>query len=269
MTIDQKKLVEEYKTHQAEGLGKGCGGDYRPWLDVRNTRSCAVRSTFWCLKLNRFVHVLSQGEYAAFLQFEWMDDVIDIREQFPLDPELTLSICSELKLLHPGFGRGGIVMTTDLLVTRRTKTGVSCEAYQIKQNQAALANRRTYAKLRVEEAYWRKKSVPWVVLFSEDFPRIRVFNLDRLRGYRAEKTIPADLDRLAELFRNWRELYPDAVPSSLPVGVFELPSGKEIRGEAAVLLLAAHKRLRFAIDNVRVDDCRLADFTEDADHAPA
>lgn len=49
----------------------------------------------------RVVHLLSNGKTEAFLEFEWLNNVIDIREQFFLDPVSTHEICRELNLIHP------------------------------------------------------------------------------------------------------------------------------------------------------------------------
>ena len=78
------------KRLQKEKRGQGFGKDYKPFLTVRDVPSKGRVHRRPALTHNRVVHLLSDLELAAFLLFDWMPTVVDIREQFPLNPETTI-----------------------------------------------------------------------------------------------------------------------------------------------------------------------------------
>ena len=58
-------------------------------------------------------YFLSKLEYGAFYHFDWSDDVIDIKEQYPLLPMQVLqNIALEAGIDYPSFNDEPIVMTT-------------------------------------------------------------------------------------------------------------------------------------------------------------
>ena len=104
------------KTKLKQHRGEGEGASYVPWIFTREIKGNSGTSTIlndW--KHGRQVHLLSQGELWAYYILRWRDDVIDIREQFPLDIKRTIAIADMLNVKHP-MDRDHY-MTTDLLVT--------------------------------------------------------------------------------------------------------------------------------------------------------
>ena len=67
-----------------EGRGQGEGVDYIPWLASRDVPSLGRSTEGKGWKSGRIHHFLSDLETKYFYQLEWADNVIDIREQFPL-----------------------------------------------------------------------------------------------------------------------------------------------------------------------------------------
>ena len=84
-----------------EGRGTGTGADYKPWIQAREIGSVGTESVFNDWKHGRPIQCLSQGEMKTYHALRWRDDVLDIREQFPLDLKLTLAIAHRLGLPHP------------------------------------------------------------------------------------------------------------------------------------------------------------------------
>lgn len=267
MSAASTNLIKAFEARRSLGFGCGRKENYKPWLDIRNTHSTATRCQVWNPRFGRAMQFLSHGEYLAYLQFEWRSDVVDIREQFPLDPTATLAICDRLKVLHPGYSDGGHVMTSDFVVTFRTPGGLVDKAFQVKRSKADLENKRTATKLFIEAAYWKARHVEWQILYSSQFPKLRCANLKRLAGLRMERLSSERAQEMLEAFRVWERLYPDAKPHALPDDLLTFPDGSFITTETAVLSLAAHRLIRFPIDEVRVDDCVLADFCEESTNA--
>ena len=72
-----------------------------PYLLVHDVPSNGLASRIWGWKTNRVHHLLSRLELIFFYMLEWCQDVIDIREQFPLNLDETLAISDRLGVRHP------------------------------------------------------------------------------------------------------------------------------------------------------------------------
>lgn len=83
---------------QAEGRGKGTGDKYKPWIQVSDLSSLGNSRRVYSQKTGRVHHLLSDVEWQLFLLLEFAPDVTDIREQYPLAREDTLSIAAELRI---------------------------------------------------------------------------------------------------------------------------------------------------------------------------
>ena len=78
--ITEKKIIKYIN----EGRGQGLGKDYIPWIKIQHFPSNGRVSRIKSWKTGRVHHFLSDLETKYFYYLEWQDDVIDIREQFPL-----------------------------------------------------------------------------------------------------------------------------------------------------------------------------------------
>jgi hypothetical protein len=146
-----------------EGRGLGTGAEYKPWLEISDVPSRGRCHRPFCLKTGREHHLLSDNEYNAYLIQCWDDNVIDIREQYPLiDRRETMQIAALCGIRHPVDPNSGttLVITTDLLVTLRTPDGTTLVAYTAKEEKD-LKNPRTLEKLEIERIFWARRDVPW------------------------------------------------------------------------------------------------------------
>lgn len=82
----EKKIAERQKA----GYGEGSGSAYIPWLEVFDLSSTGRSRRVWSSKTGRAHHLFSDVEHDIFIAAEWSRSVIDIREQYPLDREITL-----------------------------------------------------------------------------------------------------------------------------------------------------------------------------------
>ena len=73
-----------YRRYLREGRRQGAGMDYKPWLTVRDFPSLGVVSRVKGWTTGRVYHLMSTLETKLFYLLDWSDDVIDIREQYPL-----------------------------------------------------------------------------------------------------------------------------------------------------------------------------------------
>lgn len=141
-----------------EGRGAGEGVSYMPWLEVGNVKSSGRKHRFPGALHDRVMHLMSDLERNAVAYFERQPQVIDLREQFPLDRDVTRAIAKAMGVRHPAdpWTDVDVVMTTDLLVTFRTSSGrIAVRPFSIKES-ADLLKRRTQQKQEIERRYWRR-----------------------------------------------------------------------------------------------------------------
>ncbi|ABC33679.1 Tn7-like transposition protein A [Hahella chejuensis KCTC 2396] len=161
---------------QKEKRGQGFGKDYKPFLTVRDVPSKGRIHRRPALTNNRVVHLLSDLELAVFLLFDWQSAVMDIREQFPLNPEATINIARRLGVKHPAYKGVLQVMTTDLLVDFQIKNQHSSQAISVKYAQD-LEDERTIEKLEIERRYWEGEGIEWYIFTEHEVPVISVKNI--------------------------------------------------------------------------------------------
>jgi hypothetical protein len=96
-----KKLQEN---RIIDGRGQGTGEDYRPFIQAHDNKVASkgwlTRHLGW--KTKRIHHTLSEHEKKYLYYLEWLSEVVDIREQFPLLPlSKTEEISQQLGIKHP------------------------------------------------------------------------------------------------------------------------------------------------------------------------
>ncbi len=161
-----------------EGRGAGEGASYRPWLECRNVRSRGRKHRLPGMLHDRVMHLMSDLERNAVLFFERDPRVLDLREQYPLDREITRAIARELGTRHPRDPATGtdIVMTTDLLVTFNNGRGSrSTRAFSVKP-AGELLDHRIVIKQEMERRYWERLGIVWRPLLDTTLRRREYFN---------------------------------------------------------------------------------------------
>lgn len=165
----------------AENRGQGAGPTYKTWLRVPEFSSSGYRRMAWSPKLGRVVHFFSELEWQVFLYAEFMNSVIDIRENYPLDREKTRAIAKSMGKRHPAPYGTDIVMTCDAYLTVQTPDGPKEIAWTIKYAKA-LKDPRTMEKLDIEEAYHKTNQVPFSIMTEDSIPSVKIENIGFVRG---------------------------------------------------------------------------------------
>lgn len=184
----QKRFTPELlERYLRLGRGKGTYEDYVPWHRVGRSDPASSGRSHLQVWRGRQRELLSDQEWIAFLFTTMLAGVVDIREQFPLrlDSSLheisaydlqtsalqysgTLKIAEELHVKHPkvhGNGRSAHwIMTTDLLLTLKGTNGET-ELLAIAVKPAVvIAGTRTWKLLAIEQEYWRRRNVQWLLI---------------------------------------------------------------------------------------------------------
>lgn len=165
--------------YYAEGRGDGELTDYKPWLTIQNVPSSGRVHRIKGWTTQRIHHLLSDLERDYFYLLDWSDNVIDIREQFPLEREKTLAIAESKKIKHPEDSetKTPLVFTTDFFVTIRKNATIEYLARTIKPSKL-LNDPRIIDKFEIERQYWKDSKVDWGIITEKDLPKQVCQNID-------------------------------------------------------------------------------------------
>ena len=167
-----------------EGRGQGHCAGYRPWLSVQQVRSCGQAQKIFGLKTGRFHHVLSDLEATCLTALEFHNDVVDIREQFPLLPgEITQWAASTLGIRHPRYPRTTVpcVLTSDFCADVRSD---QCDLHETSiavKYSTDLTDPRIRELLAIEREANLMQERKWSLFTEQTLPQALVRNLKWLR----------------------------------------------------------------------------------------
>ncbi|WP_179106464.1 TnsA endonuclease N-terminal domain-containing protein [Terribacillus halophilus] len=176
-----------------EGRGSGTQAEYKPWLKVSEVPSKGLSTRIKGWKTKRVHHLLSNIETDVFYILEWSNEVIDIREQYPLPRPETINIAEELGISHPKYPRTDIytVMTTDFLITVEEEDQYKYKAITVKPS-VELEKKRNIEKLEIERSYWDSKGVDWLILTELDISKTFSQNMAWIHSHFRQQTILDD-----------------------------------------------------------------------------
>lgn len=161
-----------------EGRGSGRGTNYSPWLRVRDIASKGRSHRVFGYKSQRIHHLFSDLELAVFLTLDWSAKTTEIREQFPLQQELTLELAKDAGIRHPQVSGTFQVMSSDFLVN---SSDPALPKFVLQAKFAKdLSEPRTVEKLELERRYWTYKEVPWFLVTEKEISSTVFQNLEWL-----------------------------------------------------------------------------------------
>ncbi len=181
---DFEKLIKE-------GRGTGIGKEYIPWIRIQDVASLGRVTRVKGIKTGRQHELLSDMERNFFYMLEFSNDIIDIREQYPLLPiEDTMDIAMELGVTHPKDPKTNepIVMTTDFLITKNNN-GEYMEIARTIKSKDDLLNKRILEKFEIERLYWKRKEIDWGIVTENEIDKIIPHNISFVQGYKDITTI--------------------------------------------------------------------------------
>jgi hypothetical protein len=180
---------QDIERHVANGFGAGAGVSYVPWLRVQDVPSKGRSHKIQGVKVDRTHHFFSDLERSCFLVCEFSEDVVDIREQYPLFPvERAQAIATAIDVRYPRYPKTTLpyVMTTDFLLTVREPDGSFksvARTVKYRSDLVGKGSKRTLEKLDVERRFWNSQGVDWTIVTDEFFTPDLIKNLGLLRKY--------------------------------------------------------------------------------------
>jgi len=175
---DERKIEERQKA----GFGQGSLGSYRPWIEISDVSSTGRSRRIWSNKTQRFHHLLSDVERDIFVASEWSRSVLDIREQYPLDRELTQTIAHDLKIRHPHYPGTHVptVMTVDFLLTVIGPEGEQYVAINAKRDEEA-EDETSLNKLEIQRSYFEAIGCEHHLMYHSRLPKQKINNIYWIR----------------------------------------------------------------------------------------
>lgn len=167
-----------YQRYLKEGRGQGSGAEYIPWIRVQDFSSSGMVSRVKGTKTGRVHHFLSNLEMMFFFLLDWSDEVVDIREQYPLkDLSSAVDIAEKAHIRYPYDTKSGFpyVMTSDFFID--TVDGPS--VISIKSSDD-LSRPRVREKLEIERRYWSQYNIRWRVVTEKQINRTKAKNIEWL-----------------------------------------------------------------------------------------
>lgn len=174
----QKRIAKRLK----EGRGSGSGRDYEPYLHVRDVPSKGRSHRLPSATVGRVHHLLSDLELHIFLQLDWHEHVVDIREQFPLPIEATQKIAQEMSIAHLSHQGVDEIVTTDFLVDLNYSGKISRRAISAKYVDQ-LDDPRTIEKFELERRFWASKDVPFSIVTEKEISVLLKKNVQWFHPY--------------------------------------------------------------------------------------
>lgn len=174
----EQKIAERLK----KGYGEGTGATYKPWLEITDFSSQGRSRRVWSNKTGRTHHFFSDVEFDIFLYCDWSRWVVDIREQFPLDRELTQTIAQKLKIRHPHYPGTNVptVMTVDFLLLVNGINGEEYIALNAKRDEEA-EDVNSLQKLEIQRSYFEALNFPHYLIYHSHLPKAKIANIQWIR----------------------------------------------------------------------------------------
>lgn len=175
----------KFKKYQKQGRGKGEFKDYKPWLLIQDFPSMGrvTRLLGWTTK--RMHSFFCDVETRCFYMFDWNQNIIDIREHYPLlDLEDVIKDKNGINFNMFKDKETGCpyVITTTFLLTIENKKGERKLIARSVKSATELGKRTTMEKLEIERRYWKNKGVNWGIITQKDIDMEKVKNIEWLHS---------------------------------------------------------------------------------------
>lgn len=167
-----------YKKYLREGRGQGVGADYKPWINIQDFPSLGMVSRVSSTTAGRIHHLMSNLELSLFYLLDWSDDIIDIREQYPLTDLLqAIEIAEKANIKYPYDQKSGFpyVLTSDFYLD----TNQGAMVISVKPS-SELGKPRVREKLEIERCYWASRGIQWSIMTENEINRVKANNIEWL-----------------------------------------------------------------------------------------
>jgi len=167
-----------FKKYLREGRGQGSGANYKPWINIQDFPSNGMVSRVSGTTTGRIHHLMSNLELSLFYLLDWSEDILDIREQYPLiDLSQAIEIADKANISYPYDLKSGFpyVLTSDFYL--ETKQGAMIMSVK---PSSELGKPRVREKLEIERRYWAMRGIQWNIMTENEINRTKANNIEWL-----------------------------------------------------------------------------------------
>lgn len=172
---------EKFERWIKMGKGKGDYFQYIPWLCTQDIPSKGRATRVFGWKTGRIHHFFSDIQTRYFYLLEWEDDILDIKEHYPLLDLRDVIKNDDLNLekYKSDDGTDYIFTTTFLIKVKNDKNKEIYIARAIKAD-SELEKKSTIERLEIERRYWKEKGVDWGIVTNKEIPVTKAKNIEFL-----------------------------------------------------------------------------------------
>jgi hypothetical protein len=171
---------DKLKRYIKEGRGQGEGKEYKPWKFIQDFPSIGRCSRLLGWRTNRVHHLFSDIETRFFYLMDWEEQVVDIRESYPLlDLDQTIDDTDDLRLdlFKDKDSNTPYILTTSFLITLKENDNYRYIARSIK-SASELDRKISLEKYEIEKRYWGKKNIDWGIITQKEIPLVKAKNIE-------------------------------------------------------------------------------------------
>ncbi len=169
---------EKFEKWINQGRGTGELANYKPFLTIYDipSKGRATRTFGW--KTGRIHHFFSDIQLRYFYLLEWEDNVIDIREHYPLLDLRDVIEDDDLNLEKYKSDDGtDYIFTTTFLIKIKDNNKDTYIARSVKV-ASELEKKSTIERLEIERRYWRKKGIDWGIVTNKEISVTKAKNIE-------------------------------------------------------------------------------------------
>lgn len=174
---DENKL----KKWIQEGRGQGEGKDYKPWLTVQDFPSKGRVSRVFGWKTKRIHHFFTDSETRYFYLLEWEDDVLDIREHYPLfhcEEVIQNKAGLNFDLFKDKDTGTPYILSTSFLITLKKPNGKIAYVARSLKADYELERKTALERLEIERRYWQSQNIDWGIVTQKEIPVVKAKNIE-------------------------------------------------------------------------------------------
>lgn len=164
-----------------EGRGQGEGKEYKPWLTVQDFPSKGRVTRIFGWKTKRTHHFFTDTETRYFYLLEWEDDVLDIREHYPLfnceevienKDNLNFDLFKDKDMGTP------YILSTSFLITLKKPNGKIVYLARSLKADYELERKTALERLEIERRYWQGQNIDWGIVTQKEIPVVKAKNIE-------------------------------------------------------------------------------------------
>jgi hypothetical protein len=172
---------DKFKKWIQEGRGQGEGKEYKPWLTVQDFPSKGRVSRIFGWKTKRTHHFFTDTETRYFYLLEWEDDVLDIREHYPLfncEEVIQNKAGLNFELFKDKDTGTPYILSTSFLITLKKPNGKIVYLARSLKADYELERKSALERLEIERRYWQSQNIDWGIVTQKEIPVVKAKNIE-------------------------------------------------------------------------------------------